>query len=139
MYASLLNMVDKGFVCAEDVRRMAIPTVGRSLAELEAPFAAAGTFAGLSVEQMEVFLSEDRIWAQFEGDGDAHAFGARWAAFSRASVFPTLAAGLEGGRDDPRAAGFVNRLEADVTARLAAAPERMLIPLGKMLLVKEGA
>jgi hypothetical protein len=32
---------------------------------------------------------------------------------------------------------FVDRLEAKVMERLAAAPERMLIPLGKMLLVKE--
>ena len=117
---------------------MAIPTVARSLEDLRAPFAESGCFSGLSIEQMEVFLGEDRIWAQFESDGDAQAFGARWAAFSRASVFPTLAAGLAGGRDDPRAAMFIDRLEADLAARLAVAPERMLIPLGKMLLVKEG-
>ena len=83
-------------------------------------------------------LGEDRIWAGFEGDGDAQAFGARWAAFSRASVFPTLAAGLEGGRTDPRAATFVERLESELAARLAAAPERILIPLAKMLQVQGG-
>ena len=86
-----------------------------------------------------MFLGEDRIWTQFQGDGDARAFGAQWAAFSRASVFPTLAAGLAGGGADPRAAAFVDRMEAGVTARLVAAPEPMLIPLGKMLLVKEGS
>jgi hypothetical protein len=37
-----------------------------------------------------------------------------------------------------RAAAFVDRLEASATARLATAPERMLIPLGKMVLVREG-
>lgn len=38
-----------------------------------------------------------------------------------------------------QAAEFVDRMEAGVTARLVAAPEPMLIPLGKMLLVKEGS
>jgi len=38
----------------------------------------------------------------------------------------------------PGAAAFVDRTEAEVTVRLAAAPERMPIPLGKMLLVREG-
>jgi hypothetical protein len=137
MYAALVDMVEEGFVRVEEAQRMAIPTVGRSRADLVAPFVKNGSFAGLSIEQLEVFVGEDRIWDQFECGGDAHAFGARWAAFSRASVFPTLAAGLEAGRDDPRAAAFVDRLEAKVTERLAAAPERMLIPLGKMLLVKE--
>ena len=111
---------------------MVIPTVARSPADLVAPFVENGCFAGLSIEQLEVFLSEDGISGQeFKYGGDAHAFGARWAAFSRASVFPTLAAGLDSGRADPRAAAFVDRLEAGVTARLAAAPERMLIPQKK--------
>jgi hypothetical protein len=68
---------------------------------------------------------------------DAAAFGARWAAFSRASVFPTLAAGLAGGVGDPRAAEFTRRREADMAARLAAAPQRVLIPLARLLLAKE--
>jgi SAM dependent carboxyl methyltransferase len=137
MYAALLEMVEEGFIRAEEAHRMAIPTVGRSRADLLAPFMD-GQFADLSVEQIEVFLGEDKIWAQFEADGDSQAFGARWAAFSRASVFPTLASGLTGGRDDPRAALFIDRLESGMTERLAAAPERMLIPLAKLLLAKEG-
>jgi hypothetical protein len=136
MYAALLEMVEEGFIQAEEARRMAIPTVGRSRADLIAPFADKGSFADLSIGQAEVFPGEDKIWAQFEGDSDAHAFGARWAAFSRASVFPTLASGLTGRRDDARAATFVDRLETDVTERLAKAPERMLIPLGKLVLEK---
>lgn len=136
MYAALLEMVEGGFIEAEEARRMAIPTVGRSRADLVAPFADGGSFVDLSINQIEVFPGEDKIWAQFEGDRDAHAFGARWAAFSRASVFPTLASGLTGGQDDPRAATFVDRLEAGMTVRLAKAPERMLIPLGKLVLEK---
>jgi hypothetical protein len=136
MYAALVDMVEEGFVRAEEARRMVIPTVGRSRSDLVAPFAESGSFTGLSIEQMEVFFSEDRIWADFEDGGEAREFGARWAAFSRASAFPTLAAGLEGGRADSRAITFLDRLEADVAARMAASPERMLIPLAKLLLVK---
>jgi hypothetical protein len=115
---------------------MAIPTVGRSRADIMAPFGEGGCFAGLSIEKVEVFRAEDRIWTEFESHGDAQAFGARWAAFSRASVFPTLAAELGSGRDDPRAVAFVDRLEAGLAARLTAAPEPMLIPLVKILLSK---
>jgi hypothetical protein len=139
IFATLMDMVDKGFVRAEEVRRMVIPTVGRSRADLAAPFASGGRFAELAIEQLDVFLGEDRIWAEFEAKGDAQAFGAQWAAFSRASVFPTLASALQEGRDDPRSAGFVDQLEAGVTARLSAAPERMRIPLAQMLLSKERA
>jgi hypothetical protein len=136
MYAALLEMVEEGFIRAEEAHRMAIPTVGRSRADLLAPFLQ-GHFPDLSVEQIEVFIGEDKIWAQFEADSDSRAFGARWTAFSRASVFPTLASGLTGGRADPRAASFIDRLEKVMTARLAAAPERMLIPLAKLLLAKK--
>jgi S-adenosylmethionine-dependent carboxyl methyltransferase len=139
IYGALLEMVEEGFIRSEEAKRMVIPTVGRSYADLVAPFAGDSCFAGLSIELAEVFLGEDKIWAEFEGGGDAHAFGARWAAFSRASVFQTLASGLNHGRSDPRADGFIDRLEAFVTLRLAAAPERMLIPLSKLLIVKNEA
>ena len=138
MYGALIDMVEDGFIRAEEAERMAIPTVGRSRKDLLEPFGKDGCFAGLSVEQLEVFLSEDRIWAQFQDDGDAQAFGARWAAFSRASVFPTLATGLTGGGTDSRAGAFVDRMETGMKARLAASPEPMVIPLGKMLFVKKG-
>src|SRR5205823_12261407 len=103
-FAALTGMTEEGFLRADEVHRMAIPTVARSKADLAAPFGQNGRFAGLLIEHLEVFREEDRIWAQFEASGDAQAFGAQWAAFSRASVFPTLAAALDGGGDDPRAA-----------------------------------
>jgi len=138
MHGALLSLVDDGLLQAEELRRMAIPTVGRRRADFLAPFGAEGRFAGWTVETLEIFAGEDRIWDEFEQSRDAAAFGAQWAAFSRASVFPTLAAELDGGPDDPRAATFVDRLEAGMAARLAAAPEPTLIPLARMLLVKSG-
>ena len=136
MYAALIGLVDEGYVSAEEARRMAIPTVGRSRTDLIAPFSGTGRFAELSIEHADVFLDDDLIWREFERDRDADAFGARWTAFSRASVFPTLALGLNGGRDDPRAAAFVDKMEVGMAARLATAPARMVIPLARIVFAK---
>jgi SAM dependent carboxyl methyltransferase len=137
MYGALLALQAEGFVGQEEVGRMGVPTVGRSRDELRAPFGPEGRLAGLSIAHLQVFHGEDRIWAAYAQSRDATAFGARWAAFSRASVFPTLAAELDGGASDPRAAAFIDRLEAGMAARLAAAPEQAMIPLARMLLVKD--
>jgi salicylate 1-O-methyltransferase len=76
---------------------------------------------------------------EFERDRDAHKFGAGWAAFMRASAFPTLALSLDGGRDDSRVIAFFSKLEADMAARLAAAPQPMLIPLASMVFIKQAS
>jgi hypothetical protein len=136
MYASLLDLVDQGLVLTEEMHRMAIPTFGRTRAEFESPFGRDGRFAGLSIEHLEVFKGEDRIWEDFRSTQDASTFGAQWAAFSRASVFPTLAAELDGGHRDPRGEKFLQCLEAGTANRLAKAPEQMSIPLAKMVFVK---
>ena len=83
-----------------------------------------------------MFDAEDRFWTQYQVDRDAKAFGAQWAAFARASVFPTIAAALDGGRTDPRRVEFIDRLEAGVAARMAAEPEQMQIPLAQLVLWK---
>ena len=130
MYASLVEMAESGFIEEKELRKMVIPTVGRSREEFLAPFGTTGSFAGLRVKEAEVFLGEDHIWADFERDGDARTFGARWAAFSRASVFPSLAEGLE--NRAARLEAFMTRLEGMTAARLAERPERMLIPLARV-------
>jgi hypothetical protein len=132
---ALAGMVADGFLRADEVRAMAIPTVARSRADLVAPFAD-GDFAGLAIDEVSVFDADDQLWANYERTRDAGAFGDGWSAFMRASVFPTLAAELDGGSADPRAAEFVGRLERDIARRLEAAPHPMLIPLAKIALVK---
>jgi hypothetical protein len=136
LYETLTDMVDRGLIRKEEFRRMVIPTVGRTRAQFTGPFAKTGSFADLSLENFELFHGEDRIWTQFEASGDTHAFGARWAAFCRASVFPTLATSLDGALGDSRSAKFMDQLEAGMTARLSVAPVRMTIPLAQMTLVK---
>ena len=134
MFDSLEELVGNGIVQAEEAARMAIPTVARSQADLLAPFGADGRLAGLTVEHAELFLGDDAIWRDYERDRDAAAYGARWAAFSRASVLPTLAQDLDG--DQRRKDGFVARMEAGMAGRLAAYPEPTVIPLGMMVVAK---
>jgi hypothetical protein len=139
MLGGLEDLVREGLIREAEVRHMVIPTVGRSRKDLERPFVATGRFADLRIAQLEVFDADDRIWSQFERDGDAAAFGARWAAFSRASVFQSLARGLDAGAADPRALAFISALEARMAARLSAKPQKTVIPLAALTLVKDSA
>jgi hypothetical protein len=136
MLETLDELAAEDLLSSDELHRMTIPTVGRSETEFLAPFAPSGRFEQLSVEHLEVFDGEDRYWQQFCKDADAAAFGANWAAFLRASVFPTLASGLDGAPDDPRRAQFMDRAEAGIAQRMSAAPEQMQIPLAHLVLAK---
>jgi len=134
---TLGELVSAGSITTDEQHRMSIPTVGRRAADFLTPFAPSGRFEGLEIEHLEVFDAEDRYWDKYQADRDAKAFGSKWAAFVRASVFPTLALALEGGgRDEPRRTSFFDQLEAGVAARLAAAPDQMQIPLAHLVLTK---
>jgi salicylate 1-O-methyltransferase len=136
MLAELTDLVAKGKVTEDEIHRMCIPTVSRRAADFLSPFAPSGSLERLTVDHLEVFNAEDRFWTQYQVDHDAEAFGAQWAEFARASVFPTMAAALEGGRADPRSDEFMSQLEAGVAARMAAEPEEMQIPLAQLVLWK---
>jgi hypothetical protein len=137
--AALLDLAETGLITREELRRMALPTVARSREEWHAPFAPHGHFAGLAIEDFQIFHAKDHFWDDFVRNHDAAALGARWAGFFRALAFPTLATGLNGGGASPRVGEFVLRLEAAMAARLAAAPEQVALPTARMLLVKRAA
>lgn len=137
LYGALVDLVDCGFLRAEELARMVIPSMARSRAEFLAPFGGDGRFEGLRVEEIEIYRGEDYFWSEYERSGDAEKFAAQWAAFSRASAFPSLAKNLDPGPEG-RAPLFIEQLEAGMARRLAVRPEQVLIPLCKMLLVKEG-
>jgi hypothetical protein len=136
MVAELAVLVAQGLVSDDEVHRMCIPMVSRRAADFLSPFAPKGRFERLEIEQLEVFNAEDRFWSQYRVDRDAKTFGTQWAAFARASVFPTLASALDGGRSDPRCGEFMERFESGVAARMAAEPEEMQIPLAQVVLWK---
>jgi hypothetical protein len=120
----------------DELLRMAFPVVARTEKEFRAPFSPKGRFAGLTIEHLEVFNAEDRFWARFQLDGAAKAFGAQWAAFARAALFPTLVTAPNGGVNDPRAIEFLQQLEVAVAQRMSNTPEKMQIPLASIVLIK---
>jgi len=133
---ALSRLADDGLVQPEELRRMTIPTFGRTEKELTAPFFPSGRLEGLAVESLELFEAEDRFWSRYQLDGDAGAFGAAWAGFARAAIFPTLAAALQGGLADPRSGTFIAALESSVADHLAESPQRTTIPLASVVLAK---
>lgn len=133
---TLTELAADGLVTEDEVRGMSLPVVGRRAVDFHAPFAPSGRLEGMEIEHLDMFDAEDRFWTQYQVDGDATAFGAQWAAFTRAAVFPVLAAALAGGSGDPRREQFFDRLQAGIAARLAAAPVRMQIPMAQLVLVK---
>jgi salicylate 1-O-methyltransferase len=136
LMAALRDQVHDGLLHPDELLRMAFPLFARSEKDFRAPFAPSGRLEGLTIDHLEVFNAEDRFWVRFQSDGDAEAFGAQWAAFARAALFPTLAGALDGSVNDPRAAEFVEQLEGAVAERLSSAPEPMQIPLASLVLVK---
>ncbi|BBY52655.1 hypothetical protein MARA_61230 [Mycolicibacterium arabiense] len=133
MLDTLAELECDAVIGADEHARMAIPIVGRTGKDFGSPFAPSGTFEKLSIIHMELFDAEDRFWKQYQADGKADAFGAQWAAFLRNALFPTLAEALDADRPvEP----FFDRLESGVAGRLAAAPERIRIPLALLVLEK---
>ncbi|BCI54018.1 hypothetical protein NIIDNTM18_32960 [Mycolicibacterium litorale] len=136
MIDALAELVGAGLLREDELRRMTIPTVGRRAVDFMAPFAPSGRFERLEIEHLDVFDGEDRFFDQYRIDKDATAFGRNWAQFARASVFPTMVGALDGGRDDPRAAQFVDRLDKGIATRMAADPQGTQIPLAHLVLHK---
>ncbi len=134
--AGVKDRAREGLVSQDELRRMVIPTFARNEKDFRAPFAPSGRFEGLTIEHLELFNAEDRFFTAFQSDGEAEAFGARWAAFARTALFPMLADALDGGVSAPRSIEFTVQLEAAVAESLAGAPQPMPIPLASIVLVK---
>ena len=137
MMATLTDLVAKGLVTDDERAAMSVPTVGRQARDFLSPFAPSGTFEKLTVAHLDVFDAEDRFFDQYQIDKDAKAFGTRWAAFARASVFPTLTTALTGGHQDDRRDQFFDELQAGIATRLTADPERMQIPMAHVVIEKK--
>ncbi|QZT60957.1 class I SAM-dependent methyltransferase [Mycolicibacterium austroafricanum] len=137
----LLDTLDElagaGLLTADEVARMCLPTMARRAADFVAPFAPSGRFERLEIEHLEIFDATDRFWERYRVDSDASTFGARWAGFARASLFPALAHALADGGAGQRTAEFFDRLEKGIAERLAASPEPTRIPLAHVVLVKK--
>ena len=135
MTETLTELSTDGVITEAELGGMSIPIAGRRAKDFTSPFAPSGVFEKLSIAHLEVLDAEDRFWKQYRSDGKAEVFGAQWAAFTRAALFPTLAAALDDDRAQPTSS-FFDKLEAGIAARLTATPVQMRIPLAQLVIEK---
>jgi hypothetical protein len=135
MAETLAELSAAGTITDVELSAMSVPLVGRNAKDFTSPFAPSGTFEKLSIVHLEVFDAEDRFWKKYQSDRNAAAFGAQWAAFLRAALFPILATALDDDRPAP-VAQFFDALERGIAARLTAAPAEIRIPLAQLVIEK---
>ena len=133
---TLAELVEHGELSAAERARMVIPDRIRSRAELLAPFAETGTFAGLAVDCCEVARGPDSMWDAFVRDGDARTLAEQRARLFRATFVPTLATALDPARSPADRLAFMDALEARLTRRLENRPFQVLQTLVMMVVTR---
>jgi len=128
------EMLADGFINPAEYGRMVIPTIVRSREDILSPFADDGRYHGLVVQHLDIIPGPDPAWDQFTADPQPDALAARWVAFSRAAMTPSLASALQGEPDPERVAAFAARLDAVLLRRLTANPVRMPFFLARVVL-----
>lgn len=111
---------DEGLLSDDDLLHMTAPSAGRSVAQIEAPFAD-GPFAGLHLAHLAIVEAPDPYFQAYQDNGDAEALGRGWANMMRAANGPNFTARLGPERDRT---AILDAVTARLAARIAAAPQR---------------
>ncbi|HET7084692.1 MAG TPA: hypothetical protein VFI23_07980 [Rhizomicrobium sp.] len=119
LWQAALAMEREGLLTAQELTRFTTPAAGRSVADMEAPFAD-GPFHGLVLEHAEVCEGPDPFWDEFQETSDAALLGKRWAGMMRAVTSPIAAAAFAA---RPNCGALVDELYRRMEARIAAAPQ----------------
>ena len=135
--AVLAEMVAEGAIAAEERERMLLLSYPRSTSELLAPFARAGRFENLVVEQREIFKVQDPGWMDYERDQDREKLAAKHTGFFRATFMPSLASALASDRGAEGRQFFIDRLADGLKKRLVAEPMPLDLLAQAILLAKE--
>jgi SAM dependent carboxyl methyltransferase len=125
---SLAALVKSGLLGAAERSGMVIAGCGRDRDRLLEPFAATGSFAGLSVEHCEVFQMPDTAWDSYSEHRDKQRLAEQRAKWFRAAFVPTLASQLDPSRSAADRRAFSDALEATLTRQLAD----VLVPMPVM-------
>ncbi len=120
LWGAALDMAGEGLLTPAELTRFTIPVVGRTEADLQAPFAA-GAFHGLSLEYAKVLEAPDPFWEEFLATGDAGQLGQRWKGMLRAVTGPIATAAFA---TRPNREALVDELFDRLQARVAASPQR---------------
>jgi hypothetical protein len=117
---SLAELVASGTITAAERARMVVPGRIRGRAQLLAPFGETGVFAGLTVEQCDIFPMPEAAWSAYCESGDAQALAADRTGFFRSVFVPSLAAALEPTRPPSDSVAFADALAAIMERKMAA-------------------
>jgi hypothetical protein len=120
--AALRDLVDAGAIGAGEMARMALAAYPRTKQELLAPFAAGGSFSGLTVEHCDVQVLADPAWSAYERSHDRQALAREHALLFRVIFTPTLASALDEHRSADERSAFADRLTDALERRLIDAP-----------------
>jgi cyclopropane-fatty-acyl-phospholipid synthase len=119
-WQTIADMAADGLLTTDELLHMTCPSAGRSIAQLEAPFAD-GSFAGVVLDRITLVEAPDPFWQRYEQSGDAEELGRSWANTMRAANGPNFAAALDPARDS---AMLFDELTSRLAARVAATPQR---------------
>ncbi len=119
LWDSIVDVFTEGKLTEGELLGITVPIWYRSLAELRAPFATDGEFAGMSLEHMETTSAPDPFWEAFDRSGDSEQFGSSWVNTMRAIASPSIAAVLGADRGD-----VLDDICIRYAARIAAEPRR---------------
>lgn len=122
LWQAALEMADEGLISPVELARFTVPVVGRTLADLQAPFAD-GPFLGLTLDHAAVVEAPDPFWDEFLETGDAEQLGRRWTGMLRAVCGPFAVAAFA---TRPDGGKRVDELFRRLAERVAANPQRHL-------------
>jgi hypothetical protein len=128
------ELLAAGTITAAERARMIVPDRLRNRAQLLAPFATTGSFAGLTVEHCEISRGPDAVWEAYRQHGDASLLATQRARFFRATFAPTLAAALDPTTEQQ---AFADALETALALRLHAQPIEIPQTLATMVLARQ--
>lgn len=125
----------EGLFTDDELLRMMCPSAGRSVTQVEQPFAA-GPFHGLVLDQVAIVASPDPFWEAYSCSGDLAEFARSWSTTMRAANGPSFVAGLSPGRDRDHILGLITERHA---ALVAADPQPSQSWLAIAVVRKPGA
>jgi hypothetical protein len=114
------DMQAEGLISPVELKRFTLPVLGRTQADLQAPFAG-GSFHGLTLDFADARPAPDPFWDDFQETGDAALLGRRWSGMMRAVCGPFAVAAFS---TRPNGGELVDELFARLAVRVAANPQR---------------
>lgn len=133
---ALTDLHTQQLITADELRRMHLPIVGRSIGDFRSPFAPSGRFERLQITHLAVADEPDRFWIQYQNDRDAMAFAKSWVGFTRAAVFDSLLDGLDPAHP-ARRRQLADALASALIDLLSTAPQPMPIPVAHIVVQKQ--